>query len=313
KTYAAYHTSERDGSTSETISAAMCLSAWNDPIGRPNCWRTFEYSTAISSARAAPPRLSAAMPSAPRSRRRARSGQPAPSRPRSALRSTATSRRWTSPTRRVRSMVSAGRTRTPGALVSTRNSDTAFRPVRAATSSSSAPGTPMTKSFVPARRQPSRVRRAASAMPSASWRSLSSRYASAAKHSPDARRGSHRLRCAAEPAGTRARGNRVPRAGGPPAPRRARSRSSCPARLARHAEPALGDDVLLDLRGAAADDEAERVHEVRRPHAAVAYSRVALVERPVRAQDVQRRARHVVVQLGRDELVDRRRGGGPPR
>src|SRR5204863_27590 len=111
--------------------------------------------------------------------------------------------------------------------------------------------------------------------------------------------------------GTRARGTRAPRAGGPPAPRRGRSRSPSP-RLARHAEPALGDDVLLDLRGAAADDEAERVHEVGRPHAGVAHAGVALVERAVRAQDVERRPREVVVQLGRHQLVDRGRDAGGP-
>ena len=39
---AAYHRSERAGSTSATISAAMCLIAWKEPIGRPNCSRVFE-------------------------------------------------------------------------------------------------------------------------------------------------------------------------------------------------------------------------------------------------------------------------------
>ena len=31
------------------MSAHLCLIAWNDPIGRPNCTRTLAYSTAISS------------------------------------------------------------------------------------------------------------------------------------------------------------------------------------------------------------------------------------------------------------------------
>src|ERR1700719_83327 len=61
----------RGGSSSATISAAACLSAWNDPIGLPNCSRALEYSTAIASARSIPPSESAAIATAPVSSSRA--------------------------------------------------------------------------------------------------------------------------------------------------------------------------------------------------------------------------------------------------
>ena len=47
-------------STSTSMSAQRCFTAWNDPIGRPNCTRSFAYSTARSSARDALPSRSAA-------------------------------------------------------------------------------------------------------------------------------------------------------------------------------------------------------------------------------------------------------------
>jgi hypothetical protein len=37
----------------------MCLMLWNEPIARPNCWRTFAYSTAMSRHASAPPTCSA--------------------------------------------------------------------------------------------------------------------------------------------------------------------------------------------------------------------------------------------------------------
>src|SRR5262249_58987380 len=105
----------------------------------------------------------------------------------------------------------------------------------------------------------------------------------------------------------------APIAPAPAGRRRARNRScrGLPGtRLLRHAEAALGDDVLLDLRRAAADDEAEREHVVERPDAAVADALVVPAERAVGAEDLQRRLGEVVVQLGRDELVDRGRDAG---
>ena len=67
-------------STRTAMSASRCLTAWNCPIGRPNCTRTFAYSVAVSRHHRAPPTCSAASsattsrrtrpPSTPRSRRR---------------------------------------------------------------------------------------------------------------------------------------------------------------------------------------------------------------------------------------------------
>ncbi len=54
-------------STSTSMSAHRCFTAWNEPIGRPNCTRSFAYSTAISSARDAPPSISSDVAVAPRS------------------------------------------------------------------------------------------------------------------------------------------------------------------------------------------------------------------------------------------------------
>ena len=70
--HAAQYTVERMPSTSTSMSAQRCFTAWNDPIGRPNCTRSLAYSTAMSSARAAPPSRSAAAKVAPRSSSRSR-------------------------------------------------------------------------------------------------------------------------------------------------------------------------------------------------------------------------------------------------
>src|SRR5581483_10454536 len=63
------------------MSAHLCLMAWNEPMGRPNCTRTFAYSTAISSTFCAPPTCSAASATAARSSTRSSTDQPAPSVP----------------------------------------------------------------------------------------------------------------------------------------------------------------------------------------------------------------------------------------
>src|SRR3954467_8939495 len=47
-----------EDSTSRSMSAHLCLMAWKDPIGRPNCTRTLAYSTDISSTFCAPPPIS---------------------------------------------------------------------------------------------------------------------------------------------------------------------------------------------------------------------------------------------------------------
>ena len=57
---AAYHASERTGSTSAAVSAHMCLTAWNEAITRSNCFRSIAYRTAMSSARCEEPTLVAA-------------------------------------------------------------------------------------------------------------------------------------------------------------------------------------------------------------------------------------------------------------
>src|SRR5262249_19601118 len=63
--------------------------------------------------------------------------------------------------------------------------------------------------------------------------------------------------------------------------------------LARQSEAPLGDDVLLDLRRPAADDEPEREHVVERPDSAIADAGIAAAERAVRAEDVERGPRQV--------------------
>src|SRR3954469_19128240 len=47
-------------------SARWCFTAWNDPIGAPNCFRSVTYSTLISSMRRARPTSCAEYPSVPR-------------------------------------------------------------------------------------------------------------------------------------------------------------------------------------------------------------------------------------------------------
>ena len=53
--YAARYTSGRANSSAMRASARWCFTAWNEPIGTPNCWRSFTYSTVISSMRSAEP------------------------------------------------------------------------------------------------------------------------------------------------------------------------------------------------------------------------------------------------------------------
>ena len=55
-------------STATSMSASACLTAWNWPIGRPNCTRTLAYSDAVSRHQRAIPALSAATRSRARPR-----------------------------------------------------------------------------------------------------------------------------------------------------------------------------------------------------------------------------------------------------
>ena len=68
-------------STSSSMSAHLCLMAWNEPMGRPNCTRSLAYCTAVSSTFWAPPTCSAASATAARSSTRSSVVQPAPSVP----------------------------------------------------------------------------------------------------------------------------------------------------------------------------------------------------------------------------------------
>ena len=56
---------ERAPSSRSSMSAHLCLIAWNEPIGRPNCSRIPAYATAVSRAHAASPTCSAANRTAP--------------------------------------------------------------------------------------------------------------------------------------------------------------------------------------------------------------------------------------------------------
>ena len=58
------------------MSAQRCFTAWNDPIGLPNCTRSLAWATLISSTRAAAPSDSADVAAAPRSSRAAASSGP---------------------------------------------------------------------------------------------------------------------------------------------------------------------------------------------------------------------------------------------
>src|SRR5439155_1420081 len=57
--HAAYRVALRAASSSTAISAHLCLTAWNPPMGRPNCSRSFAYWTVMSSSRCATPSISA--------------------------------------------------------------------------------------------------------------------------------------------------------------------------------------------------------------------------------------------------------------
>ena len=45
------------------MSTALCLTAWNDPIGTPNWWRSLAYSTVMSRIRWDAPTVGIAHPS----------------------------------------------------------------------------------------------------------------------------------------------------------------------------------------------------------------------------------------------------------
>ena len=63
------------------MSAHLCLIAWKEPIGRPNCTRSLAYCTAISSTSCPPPTCSAASATTARSNTVEIVSQPVPSVP----------------------------------------------------------------------------------------------------------------------------------------------------------------------------------------------------------------------------------------
>src|SRR5262249_4839562 len=87
---------------------------------------------------------------------------------------------------------------------------------------------------------------------------------------------------------------------------RARNPSSTRSdlRLTRQSESALGDDVLLDLRGAAADDQAQREERVRLPETALALVLRVVVETAELAHHVERECGDVEAELAVLELHD---------
>jgi hypothetical protein len=64
--HAACHVVSRTASTSTYASASRCVTAWNDPIGRPNCTRFRAYSAVSSSARSITPDCAAHNPTVAR-------------------------------------------------------------------------------------------------------------------------------------------------------------------------------------------------------------------------------------------------------
>ncbi len=123
---------------STNMLAAWCLTAWKVPMVRPNCSRTFAYSTAISSVAQLTPTASADA----RIRNTVRALRAAPRSTRSSA--TVTPRSATDPTLRVVSSESSAATETPSAPASTTTTSSP-----AATTSTSASGAPNTAGLSP--------------------------------------------------------------------------------------------------------------------------------------------------------------------
>src|SRR5205823_13964896 len=108
--------------------------------------------------------------------------------------------------------------------------------------------------------------------------------------------------CASRTSGPRR--TRVPCAGGAPAPRRG------PGPSVGQPEHALGDDVELDLRGAALDRVAARAEPVARHLELLVRKARALPAERLRPQDLHHQRAPALVQLRPVELEDRRLGAG---
>ena len=76
KIAAAAYVALRASSTRTYMSASRCLTAWNEPIGTPNCWRSSAYADATSSAPCATPTSCAAASTVPTSRNGSASSGP---------------------------------------------------------------------------------------------------------------------------------------------------------------------------------------------------------------------------------------------
>ncbi len=75
-------------------------------------------------------------------------------------------------------------------------------------------------------------------------------------------------------------------------------------RLARHAQAAFADDVLLNLTGAAADDQAQIKHVPELPAAVVAQMRIAAISSAAFAHRVDGQRLQFVAQLRALEFDD---------
>ena len=74
---AACHMVSRTASTSTKASASRCVTAWNEPIGRPNATRLFAYSAVSSSARSITPDCTAHSPTVARATSQSATSAPA--------------------------------------------------------------------------------------------------------------------------------------------------------------------------------------------------------------------------------------------
>ena len=132
------------------MSAHLCLMAWNDPIGRPNCTRTLAYSTDMSSTFCAPPTISFDDIAAAWSRVFESAAQPAPGSPSGVA---ATSANSSLACLRVWSIVASAVRVRPEASASTVKNEMPSSPLvpsrRAATTIRSAVWPSITNIFVP--------------------------------------------------------------------------------------------------------------------------------------------------------------------
>ena len=174
------------------MSAHLCLTAWKEPMGRPNWNRVLAYPALISRHLRAPPACSAASATQARSSTRLISRPAWPSAP------TRTAGTWSkvrTAIGRVGSSVVIGSARSPGAPRSTAN-----RPgpavLRATTSTRSAIAPSMTKFFFPLSAQPAGVRSARAETMAGSHDAWPSAAASVAMVWPAAMPGRYRAQAA---------------------------------------------------------------------------------------------------------------------